>query len=68
MGTKRKAKLAARLASRDHGVSQRVARELILFWFDAEAISPNAPIEVLARAVVDYAASSTSTASAPTPR
>jgi hypothetical protein len=62
MGIKRKARLAARLAARDHGVSQKVARELIMFWFDSEAISTNAPIEVLARAVVDYAASTNAAA------
>jgi hypothetical protein len=63
MGIKRKARLAARLAARDHGISQKTARELIMFWFDSEAISPNAPIEVLARAVIDYAHTSSTGAS-----
>jgi hypothetical protein len=51
MTPKRKARLAAQLAALQFGTPQKIARELLLFWFDAEVASPNASVETLAAAV-----------------
>jgi hypothetical protein len=59
MSIREKAKQAARMAARDHGVDARVAKRLLMFWIDAEVISPNAPIDAMVRAVAAYASSST---------
>jgi len=54
MTPKQKTRAAARLVAQKYDVSQIAARELIRFWFDAEEVDSNVPIEVLARAAGDY--------------
>jgi hypothetical protein len=51
MSARRKARLAARLAAQLYGTPQKRARDWLLFSFDSEAISPDATVEALARAV-----------------
>jgi hypothetical protein len=53
MSPNRKADLAAKLAALQYGVPVDTARNLILFWFDAETVSPMDPVEKLALTVRD---------------
>lgn len=46
--TEAQARAAVQLAAADYGIAQRKMRELIMFWFDRETVSPSAPVEVLA--------------------
>jgi hypothetical protein len=59
MTPKQKTRIAARLVAKNYGVTQLAARELIRFWFDAEEVPLNIPIEIFARAAGEYFTSRT---------